>query len=48
MCGMCPANGELENQDGEEPIDFFCQVAHKRARALGLSRSTLDRKLHGE
>jgi radical SAM protein with 4Fe4S-binding SPASM domain len=43
MCGMCPANGELENQDGEEPIDFFCQVAHKRSRALGLSV-----KPHGE
>ncbi len=43
MCGMCPANGELENQDGEEPIDFFCQVAHIRSRALGLSV-----KPHGE
>jgi radical SAM protein with 4Fe4S-binding SPASM domain len=43
MCGMCPANGELENRDGEEPIDFFCHVAHKRSRALGLSV-----KPHGE
>ena len=43
MCGMCPANGELENQDPEEPIDFMCQVAHLRARALGLSI-----KPHGE
>jgi len=43
MCGMCPANGELENQDGEEPIDFFCQVAHIRSRALNLSV-----KPHGE
>jgi len=42
-CGMCPANGELENRDGEEPIDFFCHVAHKRSRALGLSV-----KPHGE
>jgi radical SAM protein with 4Fe4S-binding SPASM domain len=34
MCGMCPANGELENRDPEEPIDFFCQVAHLRAYAF--------------
>ena len=43
MCGMCPANGELENRDPEEPIDFLCQVAHLRAKAVGLSV-----KPHGE
>jgi radical SAM protein with 4Fe4S-binding SPASM domain len=43
MCGMCPANGELENQDPEAPIDFLCQVAHLRAKALGFSV-----KPHGE
>lgn len=43
MCGMCPANGELENRDAEEPVDFLCQVAHLRAQALGLSV-----KPHGE
>jgi radical SAM protein with 4Fe4S-binding SPASM domain len=37
MCGMCPANGELENKDPEEPVDFFCRVAHLRARELGLT-----------
>jgi radical SAM protein with 4Fe4S-binding SPASM domain len=37
MCGMCPPNGELENEDAEEPVDFFCQVAHLRAYALGIS-----------
>ena len=36
MCGMCPANGELENQDAEEPVEFLCRVAHLRAYALGL------------
>lgn len=36
MCGMCPANGELENRDPEEPVDFLCHVAHLRAHALGL------------
>jgi radical SAM protein with 4Fe4S-binding SPASM domain len=37
MCGMCPANGELEMGDPEEPVDFFCRVAHLRAHALGLT-----------
>jgi radical SAM protein with 4Fe4S-binding SPASM domain len=34
MCGMCPANGELENGDPESPVDFLCHVAHLRAHAL--------------
>ena len=37
MCGMCPANGELENRDPEEPVDFLCRVAHLRAHELGLT-----------
>jgi radical SAM protein with 4Fe4S-binding SPASM domain len=36
LCGMCPANGELENGDAESPVDFLCRVAHLRAYALGL------------
>jgi radical SAM protein with 4Fe4S-binding SPASM domain len=43
MCGMCPVNAELENRDPEEPVDFFCQVAHLRAKALGFTI-----KPHGE
>jgi radical SAM protein with 4Fe4S-binding SPASM domain len=43
MCGMCPANAELENRDPEEPVDFLCQVAHLRAKALGIQV-----KPHGE
>jgi radical SAM protein with 4Fe4S-binding SPASM domain len=37
MCGMCPANGELENRDAEEPVDFLCQVAHLRAYTFGIA-----------
>jgi radical SAM protein with 4Fe4S-binding SPASM domain len=37
MCGMCPANGELENGDPESPVDFLCQVAHLRAGVLGIA-----------
>ena len=36
LCGMCPANGELENGDAEEPVEFLCQVAHLRAETLGV------------
>ena len=36
LCGMCPANGELETGDPESPVDFLCRVAHLRAYALGL------------
>ena len=37
LCGMCPANGELENGDAEEPVEFLCEVAHIRAEALGMA-----------
>jgi len=43
LCGMCPAWGELENGDPEEPVDFLCHVAHLRAHVLGIEIS-----FHGE
>ncbi len=36
MCGMCPANAELECMDSEAPVDFLCQVAHLRAYCFGV------------
>ena len=36
VCGMCPANGELENGDPEAPVDWLCQTAHLRAMALDI------------
>lgn len=35
MCGMCPANGELENGHPESPVDFLCRTAHLRAYTFG-------------
>jgi radical SAM protein with 4Fe4S-binding SPASM domain len=35
LCGMCPANGEMENGDKESPVDFLCHVAHLRAAVIG-------------
>jgi radical SAM protein with 4Fe4S-binding SPASM domain len=36
LCGMCPANGELECGDPRRPVDFLCRVAHLRALVLGI------------
>jgi MoaA/NifB/PqqE/SkfB family radical SAM enzyme len=36
MCNMCPAVGELEHGDPEEPVDSFCHVTHLRAHALDI------------
>jgi radical SAM protein with 4Fe4S-binding SPASM domain len=36
LCGMCPANGEMENGDRQSPVEFLCHVAHLRAAALGV------------
>jgi radical SAM protein with 4Fe4S-binding SPASM domain len=35
LCGMCPANGELENSEKESPVEFLCHVAHLRAQVIG-------------
>ena len=36
LCGMCPANGELENGDRENPVAFLCNIGHLRAEVLGI------------
>jgi radical SAM protein with 4Fe4S-binding SPASM domain len=36
LCGMCPANGEMENGDRESPVSFLCHVAHLRAATIGI------------
>ena len=36
MCGMCPANAELECRDAEIPVDFLCHVAHLRAYSFDI------------
>jgi hypothetical protein len=40
---MCPANGELESRDPEQPVDYLCRVAHLRARVFDV-----DVPAHGE
>jgi len=36
LCGMCPANGELEGGHPEKPVDFLCRVAHLRGYVFGI------------
>jgi radical SAM protein with 4Fe4S-binding SPASM domain len=36
LCGMCPANSELECREAETPVDFLCHVGHLRAHVLGM------------
>jgi radical SAM protein with 4Fe4S-binding SPASM domain len=43
LCGMCPANGEMENGDKESPVEFLCNVAHLRAAVIGVEVAA-----HGE
>ena len=43
LCGMCPANGEMESGDRESPVEFLCHVAHLRAAAIGV-----DIPAHGD
>jgi radical SAM protein with 4Fe4S-binding SPASM domain len=35
ICSACAATSELENGDPEAPVEFFCEVAHLRAHAVG-------------
>jgi radical SAM protein with 4Fe4S-binding SPASM domain len=37
MCGVCPANAELECRDAESPVDFMCRVAHLRAYTMDIA-----------
>jgi radical SAM protein with 4Fe4S-binding SPASM domain len=43
LCGMCAANGELENGDPEAPVDWLCHTAHLRALTFDV-----DIRPHGE
>jgi len=34
LCIWCPAHAHLESGEMDEPVEYFCQVAHARAEAL--------------
>ncbi len=35
LCSTCAATSELEHGDAETPVEYFCEVAHLRAHAVG-------------
>jgi radical SAM protein with 4Fe4S-binding SPASM domain len=35
LCSTCAATSELEHGDAETPVEYFCEVAHLRALAVG-------------
>ena len=37
LCLWCPAHAHLETGKLDEPVDYFCRIAHARARALGIT-----------
>lgn len=39
LCIWCPAHAYLETGDMESWVEYFCQVAHARAKALGYEKS---------
>jgi radical SAM protein with 4Fe4S-binding SPASM domain len=36
VCSTCAATSDLEHGDSEAPVDYFCEVAHLRALAVGV------------
>ncbi|KYK37946.1 MAG: hypothetical protein AYK18_08735 [Theionarchaea archaeon DG-70] len=34
LCTWCPAHAYLETEELDTPVDYFCKVAHARAKAL--------------
>ena len=38
LCLWCPAHAYLETGEMDSRVEYFCQVAHERARALGYEK----------
>ena len=36
LCDQCPARSWMENGTLDTPVEYYCQVAHEKARRLGL------------
>jgi len=38
LCPWCPAHAHLESGNLDDPVGFFCRIAHARAKNLGLDK----------
>ncbi|MEA1896217.1 MAG: SPASM domain-containing protein, partial [Bacteroidota bacterium] len=47
LCIWCPAHAHLESGEIDAPVDYFCEVAHARAKALGYDRIFFKKRLRG-
>lgn len=45
LCGQCPGWAQMESGEQEDPVEYLCQIAHLRAEAFGLNRSTTGERL---
>ena len=43
LCLWCPAHAALETGAMDDWVEYFCQVAHARAAALGATTQRIDR-----
>jgi radical SAM protein with 4Fe4S-binding SPASM domain len=50
-CDSCPGWGELEHGDLEAPVDYLCDLSHRRAEAFGsetlISTIRMKERVHG-
>ena len=37
LCGQCPGWSQAEHGDDESPVDFLCEVAHRRAECFAVA-----------
>ncbi len=37
ICGCCPGWSQLEHGDSETPVEYLCEIAHKRALKCGIT-----------
>lgn len=45
LCMQCPAICHLETGELDLPVDYYCQIAHARAKALSESMEASDQRL---
>jgi len=45
LCMQCPANCHLETGELDLPVDYYCQIAHARAKALSESMEASNQRL---
>jgi radical SAM protein with 4Fe4S-binding SPASM domain len=38
LCGQCPGWAQMEKGDQETPVEYLCQIAHKRSSAFGYEK----------